>query len=110
MLAGSTLERTGFDKSTTDAATVELRRAAVEIIPALADLPIERQWAGLRPGTAQGVPYICPHPDIEGLYIHAGHYRNGVVLGAASARLMAEIVLGKSPSTDPAPYVLNAAH
>ena len=110
VLAGSTLERTGFDKSTTNAATVELRRAAVEIIPALADLPIERQWAGLRPGTEQGVPYICPHPDIKGLYLHAGHYRNGVVLGAASARLMAEIVLGKSPSTDPAPYVLNAAH
>ena len=110
VLAGSTLERTGFDKSTTDAATAELRQAAIDIIPALADMPIERQWAGLRPGTAQGIPYICAHPDIEGLYIHAGHYRNGVVLGAASARLMAEIVLGQPPSTDPAPYTLNAAH
>lgn len=110
VLAGSTLERTGFDKSTTDAATVELRRAATEIIPALADMPIERQWAGLRPGTEQGIPYICAHPDIDGLYIHAGHYRNGVVLGAASARLMAEIVLGKKTSLDPAPYALDAAH
>ena len=50
VLAGSTLERTGFNKTITEDATVELRRAAVEIIPALADMEIERQWAGLRPG------------------------------------------------------------
>lgn len=110
VLAGSTLERTGFDKNITDDATVELSRAAVEIIPALADMEIERQWAGLRPGTEQGIPYICRHPEIDGLYINAGHYRNGVVLGAASARLMAEMVLGLSLLLDPAPYALDAAH
>jgi glycine oxidase len=110
VLAGSTLERTGFDKTITDVATVELRRAAVEIIPVLGDMEIERQWAGLRPGTEQGIPYICMHPEIDGLYINAGHYRNGVVLGAASARLMAEMVLGQKPSIDPAPYALDAVH
>jgi glycine oxidase len=110
VLAGSTLERTGFDKTVTDDAMVELRRAAVEIIPALGDMKIERQWAGLRPGTEQGIPYICTHPEIEGLYINAGHYRNGVVLGAASVRLMTELVLGKSPSIDPAAYALDAVH
>ena len=110
VLAGSTLERTGFDKTITDDATVELKRAAVEIIPALEDMEIERQWAGLRPGTDQGIPYVCSHPDIDGLYINAGHYRNGVVLGAASVRLMAEMVLGQKPSLDPAPYALDAAH
>jgi len=110
VLAGSTLERTGFNKTITDDANVELRRAAVEIIPALADMEIERQWAGLRPGTEQGIPYICRHPEIDGLYINAGHYRNGVVLGAASANLMAEMVLGLSLSLDPAPYALDAVH
>ena len=110
VLAGSTLERTGFNKAITDEATVELRRAAVEIIPALGEMEIERQWAGLRPGTEQGIPYICMHPDIEGLYINAGHYRNGVVLGAASARLMVELVQGSKLSIDPAPYALDAEH
>ncbi len=110
VLDGSTLEHTGFDKSITEVATVELRQAAIEIIPSLAGLSIERQWAGLRPGTAQGIPYICGHPDIEGLYINAGHYRNGVVLGAASARLMAELLLEQTPSIDPSPYALDAAH
>jgi len=110
VLAGSTLERAGFDKSVTDDAMVELRRCAIELIPALADMEIERQWAGLRPGTEQGIPYICAHPDIAGLYINAGHYRNGVVLGAASARLMAEMVQDQKTSLDPAPYALDAAH
>ena len=110
VLAGSTLERTGFDKAITEEATKELRRAAVDIIPALDDMEIERQWAGLRPGTEQGIPYICSHPEIEGLYINAGHYRNGVVLGAASARLMAEMVLGQEPTIEMAPYALDAAH
>jgi glycine oxidase len=110
VLAGSTLELTGFDKAITENATIELRSTAVQIIPALAELEIERQWAGLRPGTEQGIPYICQHPDISGLYIHAGHYRNGVVLGASSARLMAEIVLEQKTSLDSAPYALDAAH
>ena len=110
VLAGSTLERTGFDKTVTADAMVELKRAAVEIVPALADMEVERQWAGLRPGTEQGIPYICAHPDIAGLYINAGHYRNGVVLGAASVRLMTEMVMGQKTSLDPAPYALDAAH
>ena len=110
VLAGSTLEHTGFDKSTTESASVELRQAAIEIVPALADLEIERHWAGLRPGTRHGIPYICEHPDIKGLYINAGHYRNGVVLGPASARLMAEMVLGCQPTLNPAPYALAVEH
>lgn len=110
VLAGSTLERAGFDKTVTDDAMVELRRAAVAIIPALADMEVERQWAGLRPGTEQGIPYICEHPEINGLYINAGHYRNGIVLGAASVRLMVELVQGINPSINAAPYALDAEH
>ena len=70
----------------------------------------ERQWAGLRPGTEKGIPYICEHDDVEGLYIHAGHFRNGIVLGAASAELMADIVLGRQPWCDAAPYTMCAQH
>jgi len=44
------------------------------------------------------------HPRIEGLFINTGHYRNGVVLGPASARLLADILLGRQPILEPAPY------
>ena len=104
VLAGSTLEKTGFDKSTSEAALEELRDKAVSLVPSLADLPIERQWAGLRPGTREGIPYICSLPQVEGLYLHAGHYRNGVVLGPASVQLLVEQMLGRPCFCDPEPY------
>ena len=110
ILAGSTLEKIGFDKSTSPSALDELHRAAVELIPLLNGLEVERQWAGLRPGTEKGIPYICQHDDIAGLYVHAGHFRNGIVLGAASAELMADIILQRTPRCDVRPYSMSAAH
>ncbi|MCG6937276.1 MAG: glycine oxidase ThiO [Gammaproteobacteria bacterium] len=110
ILAGSTLEKIGFDKTVSSAAFDELHQAAVQLVPLIEDLPVERQWAGLRPGTEKGIPYICQHDDIEGLYIHAGHFRNGIVLGAASAELMIDIILGRQPWCDVRPYSMCAQH
>ncbi len=110
ILAGSTLEKIGFDKSISSSALDELHRAAVELVPLLDTLPVERQWAGLRPGTEKGIPYICRHDEVEGLYVHAGHFRNGIVLGAASAELMADIVLDRTPWCDVKPYAIDAQH
>ncbi|HHJ35851.1 MAG TPA: glycine oxidase ThiO [Gammaproteobacteria bacterium] len=110
ILAGSTLEKIGFDKTISSSAYDELHQAAIELVPLLDGLAVERQWAGLRPGTERGIPYICKHDDVAGLYIHAGHFRNGIVLGAASAELMADIVLGRKPWCDTAPYAMQAIH
>ncbi len=104
ILAGSTMERVGFDKSTTDAALQTLRQAAERLVPALGHYPLERHWAGLRPGSPEGIPYISPHPRIEGLFVNAGHFRNGVVMGPASARLLADLILEREPILDPCPY------
>jgi glycine oxidase len=105
ILVGSTLEYVGFDKHTTAQGLSELKQAAVELIPDLASLPVEHHWAGLRPGSPDGIPVIGPHPDISNLYICAGHFRNGVVLGPASARLLSDQLLGIRPALDPAPYL-----
>lgn len=110
ILAGSTLEKIGFDKTISSSALDELHHAAVELIPLLSGLEVERQWAGLRPGTEKGIPYICHHDEVEGLFVHAGHFRNGIVLGAASAELMADIILQRTPWCDVRPYSMNAAH
>jgi glycine oxidase len=105
VLAGSTLEYVGFDKQTTAEALDELKRAAFELIPGLAGLPIEHHWAGLRPGSPRGIPVIGPHPEISNLYICAGHFRNGVVLGPASAHLLADQLREDRPVLDPEPYL-----
>ena len=102
VLAGSTLEYVGFDKSTTAEAYETLRAAALALIPSLASCPVERHWAGLRPGSAQGIPVIGEARP--GLYVNAGHFRNGVVTGPASAHLLADLILGRPPCVDPAPY------
>jgi len=109
VLAGSTMEYVGFDKSTTRQAHDELHAAAVALVPALAQCPVEHHWAGLRPGSAQGIPVIGGHPRRRGLYVNAGHFRNGVVTGPASARLLADIVFDRKPCVDPAPYRPRAA-
>ena len=107
ILAGSTLEYMGFDKTVTDQGRQQLQSAAEAIVPALSEVPIVNHWAGLRPGSADGIPYIGQHAQIEGLYISVGHFRNGVAMGPASARLLVDLMLGREPIVDPAPYAWN---
>ena len=104
ILAGSTLEETGYDKSVTTAGCEELRRAAINILPSLADYPVVNHWAGLRPGSPHGIPFIGECSEIRGLYLNAGHYRNGVGMGPASAQLLADGLLGRTSFTGPEPY------
>jgi glycine oxidase len=108
-LFGSTIEEVGFEKRTTEAAREELYEIATRRFPVLADYPVERHWAGLRPSSPAGVPYIGPHPQVGGLFVNAGQFRNGIVLGPASARLAADLVIGRAPIVDPAAYAWTAA-
>ncbi|MCP5301292.1 MAG: glycine oxidase ThiO [Chromatiaceae bacterium] len=108
-LFGSTIEDVGFDKSTTAEARAELFQIATERFPVLRDCVVEAHWAGLRPSSPAGVPFIGRHPRIADLYVNAGHFRNGIVLGLASARLAADLVLGREPIVDPSPYAWTAA-
>ncbi len=108
ILAGSTLEFSGFSKQATEEAYQSLYRSALDILPALEQYPVEAQWSGLRPGAPAGIPYIDRLPELRNLYINAGHFRNGLVLAPASCRLVADLMLGRDPEIDPAPYRLDA--
>ena len=110
ILAGSTLEHCGFDQKISKSAREELRQAAITMAPALEKLDIEHHWAGLRPGTPKGIPYIGSCSGIEGLYVNAGHFRNGVGLGPASARLLTDIMMQRPPIVDPRAYSISASH
>lgn len=108
VLVGSTLEYTGFQKQTTQEARDALAAYAREHFPVLRQAQIEHHWAGLRPSSPQGIPYIGPVPQIEGLFVNAGHFRNGVVLGPASVRLLTDLVLKRKPILPPEPYAIDA--
>ncbi len=106
VLVGSTVEHVGFDRATTAEALAQLKQAALEFAPALADCEIERHWAGLRPGSAHGIPTIAAHPEIRGLYVNSGHFRNGIALAPASARLVADLALGRPAIFDSMAYAM----
>lgn len=107
ILVGSTLEHVGYDKQTTHQALESLSESAIRMLPELAETPPVGQWAGLRPGSPEGVPYIGEVPNRRGLWLNAGHYRNGLVLAPASCRLLADLMTGNRPAIDPAAYRLD---
>lgn len=107
VVVGSTIERAGFDKGATENGRSSLICSATDLVPALTDAPVVHHWAGLRPAAPGGIPFIGPHPDVENLYINAGHFRNGINLAPASARLLADLIHKRTPTFDPAPYTLD---
>ncbi len=110
ILVGSTVEYTDFDKSITQDARDALRHFAVTVVPGLKRHDIERQWAGLRPASPNGVPFIGRHATFDNLFFNCGHFRNGFAMAPASARLIADLMLGRAPIVAPEPYGLKALH
>lgn len=104
IIVGSTLEFVGFDKGTTAEAKEKLASFAVELLPSLENFPIEHHWSGLRPGNSVQIPFISSHPDVKGLFVNTGHYRNGVVTAPASAALCVDLILSRSPILDTKAY------
>jgi sarcosine oxidase subunit beta len=84
------------------AALRENARRACLLVPALAGREVIAAWTGLRPFSVDGLPYIGRLD--ERTVICAGHGSEGILTGAGSARLAAELVLGRGPFTDPAPF------
>ncbi len=107
ILAGSTVEQDEFNKTPTQEARDRLSEFATNLLPSLKNFPIIKHWAGLRPGTEQGIPYIDKHPEIDNLYINAGHFRNGLAMGPASAQLLVDLVLKRPSIVALEPYKLN---
>ncbi|MFZ5580960.1 MAG: glycine oxidase ThiO [Pseudomonadota bacterium] len=108
IVVGSTVEDTGFEKRPTDEARASLHAFALELAPGLRGMPVEHHWAGLRPGAPGGIPYIGAVPGAEGLFLHAGHFRNGLVMGPASTELLLDIIEARTPKVDALPYALSA--
>jgi len=108
VLFGSTLEYTGFIKQTTAEAKAELHAEILRRYPVVEHLELEQHWAGLRPGSPAGVPYITRHPEFDNLYLHAGHFRNGLVMAPASAELLVGMLEGNLSEKEYAPYAFNA--
>lgn len=96
---GSTLEDAGFEKRVTPSGIRKLLSAALELCPDLAGAELVETWSGLRPGTPDDLPILGP-AGCDGLLIATGHYRNGILLSAVTARLMRDWIVRGQPSLD----------
>jgi glycine/D-amino acid oxidase-like deaminating enzyme len=92
LLVGATMEEAGFDTSLTRAAARDLHARAVALMPALAQWDFADHWAGLRPGSPDGLPMLGP-TVVEGLYAATGQFRNGILFAPAVAELLCRLIL-----------------
>lgn len=96
ILVGATSEDAGFDKGVTDLASDILRENALEISPSLVNLEISESWTGLRPFAADGLPVLGE--IAENLFVATAHYRNGILLAPATAKILAEKIVNQQDS------------
>jgi sarcosine oxidase subunit beta len=97
-LIGSTRENRGFDKST-DPEAISLLAAQVErFFPVMSKINFIRTFAGLRPSTPDGMPFLGEIPGAPGFFIAAGHEGDGIALSPITGLVLADLVTGKKPA------------
>jgi glycine oxidase len=93
VLAGATTEHAGFEKRVTSDGINTVTANAIEIAPVIGSLALRDSWSGLRPRTADDLPVLGECAEVKGLYLAAGHYRNGILLTPVTGELIADQIL-----------------
>jgi len=104
ILIGATEEDVGFEKRNTPAGVRGLLEFATSVVPALERATFERAWSGLRPGSADGLPYLGRLPGKKNLSVAAGHFRQGLHLSPITGQLLAQVLLHEATSLPMKPY------
>lgn len=104
VLVGSTLEEVGFDESTTEEHVTELLSFAKKIVPALSFDRLAKKWAGLRPATNDGVPFMGQLAGKENVFVATGHFKCGLQMSPATAVIMADLMNGEETLMDVAAF------
>ncbi|MGO4614701.1 glycine oxidase ThiO [Nocardia sp. 2YAB30] len=99
-VVGSTFEDVGFDERVTAGGLHEIIDGALAFAPRLARAPIVAHWAGLRPSTPDGVPYLGRPPGLDGLVVAAGHFRDGLLLTPVTAEIVTTMIHGADAPVD----------
>jgi glycine/D-amino acid oxidase-like deaminating enzyme len=84
-----------------------LLRRAIQMLPAIAQAKPLRSWTILRTTTADGLPLIGRIAGKEGLFVAAAYAEYGPTAALATAKLITDEILLRTPAIDPAPYLPN---
>jgi glycine oxidase len=97
-LVGATVEDVGFRKEVTLEGLEALIQAGRHIAPGIMGHPVTRTWAGLRPGSPDGLPLVGPLEGLPGLILAVGHHRNGILLGPMTGMLIKQWIVDREHS------------
>ena len=92
LIAGSTLEKVGFNSQENIKNINNLKRKAEKIIPELKTIRIAKSWHGFRPGTLDNIPITEKHKDYNNLFLNFGHHRYGVAMAPQSAKIITDLI------------------
>jgi D-amino-acid dehydrogenase len=104
---GGTMEFSGFDQQLNQRRLGNLETAAARYLREPPDRVEKERWTGLRPMCADDLPIIGRMPDVNNLYIATGHGMLGISTATGTGRLIADLILGRQPLFDPAPFSIN---
>jgi D-amino-acid dehydrogenase len=103
---GSTMEFAGYDETINAKRVALLTRGAEECLKTPVASPVLETWFGWRPMTYDGLPYVGRAGAVKNAFVVAGHGMLGISTSPATGKLAAELVLGRPPHLDPAPFGL----
>ncbi len=109
VLVGATVEEVGFDSSTNSADIDSLVAWAESLIPECNRGSMIQSWAGLRPGSFDGFPFIGLLGESKNISVATGHFKSGLHLSTATAVVLADLVEQKAPRIDLRPFDPNRA-
>jgi D-hydroxyproline dehydrogenase subunit beta len=109
LLIGSSRELVGWDARIHRAVLRAMLRRAAAFLPGLAQRSVIRVWTGFRPATPDKLPCIGAWEEVPGLWIAAGHEGLGITTSLGTARILADLVMGRPPPIDPLPYAPSRA-
>lgn len=104
ILLGSSRRRVGFDDRIRPEVLSVIAAKALRLFPSLAGVPVMRAYGGFRPYVDDHLPVIGADPDLEGLWHATGHEGAGIGLSAGTAAVLRDLMLGRAPAIDAAPF------
>ena len=107
VLAGATIEEVGFDCQTTAAEVADLRSWAESFTNELGPEHYVKAWAGLRPGTYDGFPYLGRLAGFDNAIIATGHFKAGLQTSTGTAQVIADLAEQKKTEIDLTPFSPN---
>jgi D-amino-acid dehydrogenase len=101
---GGTLELAGYSSEISARRVAGIQRTVGAYLPTLEPTETLETWSGLRPCTPDSLPFIGRAGGYGNLSIACGHGYIGMGLAPGTGELLAQIISGERPGTDPTPF------